>query len=240
MNSLLSLFFIFAFSVYLCLGRTGVDISVATTNSVWDCLMNEKNVTYAIVRVYRCIGAIDSNSANSIALAAKSGVKDLGAYIFPCLPNAPYNLAHNITCSSPEDQVDEIIRYLHQNGIFIGENSSSTLTWLDRIWIDIEDETPSKYYDVDVIANQKFISSMTAHLGLRQAPVGIYTTKTYWQNIMGNIEGYSSYPLWYPRYDGINNLDFFSSFGGWQEVYIKQTGGDANWCNILVDPDYML
>ena len=51
---------------------------------------------------------------------------------------------------------------------------------------------------------------------------------------------YTNIPLWYPRYDGYNNMSFFSSFANWDSVYIKQTNGDVNYCNITqVDSDYM-
>ena len=57
---------------------------------------------------------------------------------------------------------------------------------------------------------------------------------------MGNIEGYGKYPLWYPRYDGVNSMDFFVPFADFTEVLIKQTGGDVGYCGITqVDSDYM-
>ncbi len=47
-------------------------------------------------------------------------------------------------------------------------------------------------------------------------------------------------PLWYPRYDGIDSMDFFVPFAGWESVLIKQTGGDTYLCGISqVDSDYM-
>jgi hypothetical protein len=43
----------------------------------------------------------------------------------------------------------------------------------------------------------------------------------------------------YPRYDGIDSMEFFTPFAGWEEVMIKQTAGDASWCGISqVDTDY--
>ncbi len=71
-------------------------------------------------------------------------------------------------------------------------------TTVYRIWLDIEDETPSKYYDPDTAVNQNFISELASAVESSGVPLGIYTTKTYWQNIMNNTIGYSQYPLWYP------------------------------------------
>lgn len=46
-------------------------------------------------------------------------------------------------------------------------------------------------------------------------------------------------PSRYPRYDGVDSMDFFSPFGGWTSVAIKQTAGDSGMCGISqVDTDY--
>ena len=126
------------------------------------------------------------------------------------------------------------------------------------------DETPSKYFDPNVIVNQNALAQMVATAQEHAVALGIYTTKTYWTNIMGGIEGYSIYPLWYlfilyinfyrlfgmtlrsivllnryPRYDGVDSMDFFEPFAGWANATIKQTGGDVGYCGISqVDSDY--
>ena len=100
----------FAFSAILLLAcflglvscRTGVDLSVQTNSSTWDCFVGKFNVSYAIIRLYRNIGQIDSNGANTILTAAKAGVSDLGAYMFPCIQTSTYSLTHNITCPSAQ------------------------------------------------------------------------------------------------------------------------------------------
>ncbi len=73
--------------------------------------------------------------------------------------------------------------------------------------------------------------------------VGIYTTKSYWANIMNNVIGYGNCKLWYPRYDGVANMDFAATylpFADFTQVYIKQTGGDVELCGLSqVDSDYM-
>lgn len=234
-------------AIFCCLrlvdGRTGVDLSVETSASTWDCLINQHNVTYADVRVSHSTGQLDYNGPNSIIFASRAGLKDIGAYIFPCITTSPYSLSHNITCASPEDQVESVVKLLHQNLITINQQllPNAAAANVNRIWLDIEDESPSKYFDPNVAVNQEFLSRMVNALVSHKSPVGIYTTKTYWQDIMGNILGYAQYPLWYPRYDGINSFDFFVPFAGWESAQIKQTGGDIGWCGISqVDPDYML
>lgn len=224
--------------------RTGVDLSVATTVDTWQCLMKENSVDYAIIRAYRNVGQIDSNCATTLKNAHNAGVKDLGAYMFPCMPTSAYAASKNITCKSAKDQVLDTIHNLESNGIFVRRTGQvieeQGVVYLNRIWLDIEDESPATYYDANYVANQQFIGDMVEAMTRLRIPIGIYTTKTYWQNIMGNIEGYSMYPLWYPRYDGVNTMDFFSPFAGWTAALIKQTGGDSGWCSISqVDPDYM-
>ena len=224
--------------------RTGVDLSVATTEDTWQCLMKDHAVDYAIIRAYRNVGQVDANCANTLINANKAGVKDLGAYIFPCMPTSPYTISKNTTCASAKDQVLDTVRNLEKNGVFVrrtGDLVTEGPVVINRIWLDIEDESPAKYYDSNAQANQQFIGEMVEAMTRLRIPIGIYTTKTYWQNIMGNNEGYSKYPLWYPRYDGVDSMDFFSPFAGWTEALIKQTAGDAAWCSISqVDPDYML
>lgn len=240
----LTLFLLLAVFAVCSQARTGVDLSVATTVETWQCLMKENSVDYAIIRAYRNVGQIDSNAANTLKNAFNAGVKDLGAYMFPCMPTSPYAASKNITCASAKDQVLDTIHNLERNGIFVkrtGETVAQGPISVNRIWLDIEDESPATYYDSNPTANQQFIGEMVEAMTRLRIPIGIYTTKTYWQNIMGNIEGYSKYPLWYPRYDGVNTMDFFSPFAGWTEALIKQTGGDSGWCSISqVDPDYML
>jgi hypothetical protein len=230
---------LFIFLIFLSntSGEAGVDLSVPTTASDWKCLTSDHSVNYAIVRVYRSIGEVDLNGGPSIKLAIDTGIKDVGAYIFPCMPTAPYTLSHNITCDSAEKQVATILQNLRSNNIAI--NSDQDTYSINRIWLDIEDEVPSKYYDADAAKNQAFIQEITNALTKAKVPVGIYTTLTYWQNIMNNVEGYSQYNLWYPRYDSVDSLDFFTPFAGWEDVDIKQTNGDVGYCGISqVDSNY--
>lgn len=233
------------FNVAIASGRYGVDLSVETTAETWSCLRTEHNITYALIRVYRSNGLIDSNCPDSLFSAYNAGIKDLHAYIFPCVSSSAYSVANGIVCDSPSDQVIKSVEYLENSGIKVyrkneNQDDISSGPVVRRIWLDIEDEDPAKYYDTDIAINQGIIEEMAYTADKEGILLGIYTTKTYWTNIMGGIEDYSSLPLWYPRYDGENSMDFFSAFGGWEKVLIKQTAGDIGYCGISqVDPDYM-
>lgn len=48
------------------------------------------------------------------------------------------------------------------------------------------------------------------------AKVGIYTLSTYWNEIVGlDFTTFSSLPLWWPQYDGVQNITDFKPFSGW-------------------------
>lgn len=224
----------------------GVDLSVPTNTSTFKCLVNDYHVEYAMVRAYRSVGEVDENAPDSLRSAHRAGISALSAYLFPCIQTSPYSIDNNISCPSAEMQVDQTIDLLAASNIFFkgytGQNSHKLgpePLKLSVLWIDIEDESPSKYYDPNPSVNQQFMSDLVGYITSMNISVGIYSTKTYWSNIMANIDGYGQYPLWYPRYDGTDSMDFFEPFADFSECYIKQTGGDVGYCGITqVDSDY--
>jgi GH25 family lysozyme M1 (1,4-beta-N-acetylmuramidase) len=226
-------------------GYIGVDLSAATTLSDWQCLKSQYNVSFSIVRAYRNVGAIDTNAANTIKNALSAGVTDVGVYMFPCISSSSYSVSHGIICPEPEQQVIDTVNYLLANGITLKKPSSSRnakvqgALEVSRVWLDMEEESPPKWYDADPKVNQAFFDRIFNQLELMNVQAGIYTTKTYWGEIMGNAVGYAKYPLWYSRYDGVNSFDFFVPFADFTEVKMKQTGGTTSWCAPnLIDPDY--
>jgi GH25 family lysozyme M1 (1,4-beta-N-acetylmuramidase) len=236
---------IFLVGLLSAFGFTGVDLSVSTTSADWQCLASDHNVTYAIIRVYRSVGLVDSNSPTTLHTAASVGIKDLGVYMFPCMPTSTYSMNKQVVCAEPEQQVIDTVTFLKENKVIVDrsvdkKSLNSGYTMVNRVWLDVEDESPSTYYDANPVKNQEFMARIVAQLEKMNIPVGIYTTKTYWQNIMGNILGYGDkYPLWYPRYDDVSTLDFFVPFADFNEVKIKQTAGDSGFCGISqVDTDY--
>jgi len=65
--------------------------------------------------------------------------------------------------------------------------------------------------------------------------VGVYTSKSQWDPIMGAYSGGSRYPVWYAHYDNWASFDDFRAFGGWTKPSIKQYKGDTVLCNAGVD-----
>jgi hypothetical protein len=227
--------------------KFGVDTSVLTTTDTWTCLMKQNNISYAKIRVYRSIGELDENCPATLASAYEAGIKDLDVYIFPCVTTSKYSSSNNIECESPVNQVHRSIQHLEDNGIQVYRKDTNknlldqNLPTVSRFWFDIEDEDPPKYFDANPSVNQQLLADLTAAGEAEKIEMGIYSTKTYWEKIMGNVEGYGGvYPLWYPRYDGVDSMEFFVPFADFTEVQVKQTGGDVGYCGITqVDSDYM-
>ena len=121
------------------------------------------------------------------------------------------------------------------------KTEAPTPVYLTRLWVDVEDESPSKYYDADPAVNVAFMSALVGRMTELGISVGVYTTKTYWTNIMDNALGYGQYPLWYPRYDAENSMDFFEPFADFSRCTVKQTGGNVGYCGLTqVDSDYAM
>lgn len=137
-------------SLLLSLGvssaRYGVDVSVATDLSAWQCLRQQHQTSFGIARVYRSVGQVDANSPDSLKAAHAAGIINLHAYIFPCIQTSPYSIQNGIICDSPADQVLKSIAFLEENGVgvhYIQTEASGPPTppispKIRRIWLDIE------------------------------------------------------------------------------------------------------
>uniref|UniRef100_A0A914DV22 Uncharacterized protein n=1 Tax=Acrobeloides nanus TaxID=290746 RepID=A0A914DV22_9BILA len=69
--------------------------------------------------------------------------------------------------------------------------------------------------------------------------VGIYTKAQDWNTIVGAWTDTSSLPLWWPKFDGQQDFDSFSPFGGWSTPTIKQYDGDVNGpCGVNLDQNW--
>lgn len=49
---------------------------------------------------------------------------------------------------------------------------------------------------------------------------------------------FTSHPLWYAHYDGVQSFSDFTSFGGWTKPAMKQYLGDKTLCSVGVDYDW--
>ena len=246
----------------------GFDLSSPVSSSQVSCLLTEQKAGYLIIRSFRNVNLVDTNAATTIRYASLTldsyssfDMKQVNIYMFPCVSNAPYSISNNITCSSPKQQVRDTLTYLQQHNIVLDSLNLENLNLKSKsfsekenlnqdqdqdniviggkVWIDIEDEVPSKYYSPNVQDNQDMLKEMVDFLRSLNLEVGLYSTSTYWKNIMDDIVGYGQYDLWYPRYDSTNDFTFFESFADFDSVTIKQTMGNVGVCGISqVDSDW--
>merc|ERR1712054_103832 len=96
-------------------------------------------------------------------------------------------------------------------------------------WIDVEG--PGTYWSSSQSANQQFFEAMANELKKLGQTVGVYTSASQWNPIMGSgYTGGSKYPLWYAHYDNNPSFSAFSPFGGWHSPAMKQYQGDVSQC----------
>lgn len=123
----------------------------------------------------RSTGVVDESAVNSIITAFNAGVKDIDIYMFPCLSSSPYSIAKNVSCPAPQDQVDQTIRMLLDGGIRWDRSSNPRNVHgpaIGRVWLDIEDEVPSKYYNSNTSVNQAFLSEISSAWQQYRVPIG--------------------------------------------------------------------
>jgi hypothetical protein len=65
--------------------------------------------------------------------------------------------------------------------------------------------------------------------------LGIYTSASQWNPIMGGSTKFSYLPLWYAHYDNNPSFSDFVAFGGWTKPNIKQYKGTTSVCSASVD-----
>lgn len=205
---------------------------------------------------------VDTNAPASVHSAHRANFRRFSGYVFPCIASSPFALSReDVVCPSAKQQLTDTLDFLAEHDITVarsgdisedtsrvssgegeGQEAAARRPTIQRLYLDIEDEAPSLYFDPDPAVNAQFVSEFVAAAVALRVPLGFYTTSSYWSNIMADSEQYSepAYPLWYPRWDAVNSMDFFSPFGGWGAVQVKQTAGDVALCGISqVDLDYM-
>jgi GH25 family lysozyme M1 (1,4-beta-N-acetylmuramidase) len=194
-------------------GVYGADVSTAVNATQWKALIEERGITFGVVRCYMDVGKPDPNAPSTIKAAWEAGLAAVDVYHFPdCRVGA-------------REQVEQSVKALRDAGVTFG-----------RFWFDVEDN--SYWSTTDHAANVKFLHAMIqAAIDLR-LPVGVYTIMAAWEKYMGNDTSFSSYPLWYASLTGPTFDDAQHPRGGWTAPMVKQFkqnekhGGvvyDGNW-----------
>jgi len=211
---------------------SGVDVSQRTYTTSWSCLKSAGK-SFAIVRVYCSPGYVDSNGPSTISDAWSGGINYVDGYIFPCF-----------SCGNAAKQMDDTVSYLAAHNVKmanfgeapVANNNNGTVgATVGMLWLDIEG---TQYWGSSTSANVQFLSEMVAEGKARGINLGIYSSKSQWDPIMGGSTAFSSYPLWYAHYDNNPSYSDFSSFGGWTKPSIKQYAGTTSTCSASVDLNY--
>ena len=187
----------------------GVDISQAVSVSSFQCIRNAGYGSFAIPRVYQSVGRVDPNGAQTVKNAWAAGVAHVDGYIFPC-PK----------CGNGYGQVQAAVQNLRNAGANIG-----------MLWLDIE----GSQYWMDQASNRNFFASMVSGGQAAGVRLGVYTSASQWNPIMGSYTGGSGFPLWYAHYDNSPSFNDFRSFGGWSKPAMKQYVGDTTVCGVGAD-----
>ncbi|GAM23692.1 hypothetical protein SAMD00019534_068670 [Acytostelium subglobosum LB1] len=195
------------------LSSKGVDISAGSTVDEFKCLKSDGH-SWVVVRGYESLGRVDTNGPHSILNARAAGITNVDAYIFPCT-----------SCGNGAGQVEEMVKYLKSYKATIG-----------MVWFDIEG--PGTYWSSSHTDNRNFFNSMLAGAKTAGVKVGVYTSASQWEPIMGSWDGGKALPLWYAHYDNSPSFSDFSSFGGWTKPHAKQYVGSTTVCGLGVDLDY--
>lgn len=170
-----------------------------------------------------------------------SYVKSNNATVLGCPPDAG-------------QQIDKMINILAQHGIYFRNASwgmepyalPNTTVVLQTLYVNLEDTVPNLYFSSKHSENMAFLSTIVNHAASKSVDIGIYTSLLDWQNIFMNkspngqwayaaaassssitVNPFASKKLWTPRYDQLADMSFYSPFGNWSTVQVKQMTGGA-------------
>jgi GH25 family lysozyme M1 (1,4-beta-N-acetylmuramidase) len=194
---------------HAALATKGVDLSTLSSASAFTCMRNNGYGGFAIPRVATSVGTIDHNGIQSVINAHAGGMAHVDGYIFPC----PH-------CGDPEGQIKRAVAALRSAGATIG-----------MLWLDIE----GTQYWKDQNYNRNFFAGLINGCHAAGVTIGVYTSASQWNPIMGASTAGSSYPLWYAHYDNNPSFSDFRGFGGWTHPSIKQYKGTTTLCGVGVD-----
>lgn len=198
----------------------GVDVSSVVYTSNWQCLKSN-GFSFGVIRCYESVGRPDSNCPHTIYNAWGGKMSHVDIYMFP-----------DPSAGNPAGQVDSMLNYLAGFNIHSGGSPPGTY---GMVWLDIEG---TQYWHSSQSENRDFFSGLLNQLVAKGQHVGVYTSRSQWEPIMGDWSGGASHPLWYAHYDGSASFSDFSSFGGWSHPSIKQYRGDASLCGAGIDENY--
>jgi hypothetical protein len=181
----------------------GVDVSILTNESAWQCAKEKASIDWAVVRAWHSYGASDQNAKPTLKGAKAAGVPKLDVYMFPCF-------GRNLTAHA---QVKGLIDGL--GGVDF-----------DTMWFDIE-FNPSKDcgWGTNQTANCEYLGDLINSAAGTGTASGVYSSHLEWHSVMGdNCTTAASLPLWYAHFDKNASCADYERlpFGGWTTPFAKQ------------------
>ena len=193
-------------------GIYGADVSAAMSVNDWKNLMNERSVSFGIVRCYQSLGQVDPNAATSVANGKAACLNYVDVYHYPCL------------AVDAQTQVEQAVAAL-QN------------TKFRRYWFDVE-TLDAGWSTTNQPSNSKFLSQLISAAYALGQQVGVYTSAGQWSTIIGD-NSCRIYPLWYSNWSPpCPSFDDFVPFGGWTAPYMKQFAGNECHAGVSYDGDW--
>lgn len=103
-----------------------------------------------------------------------------------------------------------------------------------RVWLDVEDVDPSQAawtpsQRVDMIA--RWLDTCDQFPAAHK-PAGVYTGAWWWVPYTANTPVFRGRPLWTAQYDGIEDTNVFSPYGGWSSCAVKQYRGSSSLAGV--------
>ncbi|MFD9457816.1 GH25 family lysozyme [Streptomyces sp. NPDC059985] len=178
------------------LGTEGVKLSKLTSATAFGDMRSE-GVSVATVRGYQSVGRVDPNLAATVANAWDAGMAHVDVYQFP-----------NFAGGNAAGQADTLVNHLQDKDVKYG-----------MVWLDVSG--PGSYWGSSTSANAAFLADWFTAMKRNGVSVGICTSASDWEGIVGSYTGGSAYPLWYTERNGKQNFDDFTPFGGWSKPNVK-------------------
>ena len=149
------------------------------------------------------------------------------------IPNTPTFIPTHLPTHAPTHQPTYLPGVMHPTSVPTNPPNTKPLL-LKRIFLMVEDESPPRYFDANQLVNMQYFKELATRAYEYGFQLGVFTTLRYWSELMqtdsGQVVEFSRkhVPLWIPRFDNTQSMDFFLPFGGWTKVYMKQYWGGSS------------
>nr|QNJ46221.1 GH25 muramidase [Penicillium citrinum] len=151
-------------------------------------------------------GRVDPTFLPSYKNAQTAGYKDFDAYFFPCTGSGN-------KCKPYDVQIGELVDAIKKNNMAIR-----------RIWVDFEKDKTCNPFNWDPKRNIDEAKRIIGAVRKTKFDFGVYTSATQWTSIFGSKDVVlaNDVPLWFAKFDNVENLDLAQPFGGWTKADGKQ------------------